>query len=303
MGDQQRAWPAAMLRPTVLARLMAAVIFSGTVSCASQAPLHVTSLAPDDAVSVSAAPCGDNQPGRYEAELFTAGSPTTTEFSSGLRADIYQPQDDPASCRVGVVWVHGGGFTEGTRNGAAEREWGATLASRGYVVASIDYRLGGGEQFGLEQATTSDRIAVVANAITDAQTAVRWMRETASNLLVDPARVAIGGTSAGAMTAAGAALAAVAGAEVCTVVAVAGAVDPSWVHPNPVSILFVHGDADNLVSYRSAQTAASLLTSQGGRAEVHTITGAGHEITGVPTAEVELAAATWFLEHAAVSCG
>ena len=53
----------------------------------------------------------------------------------------------------GVISVHGGGFTQATRNGPAEQAWGAALAGRGFVLVAIDYRLGSGEPFGLDQAT------------------------------------------------------------------------------------------------------------------------------------------------------
>src|SRR4051794_27835402 len=131
---------------------------------------------------------------------------TTVSYASGLQADVYAPAGDPQTCKVGVVWVHGGGFTEATRNGEAEREWGSALARRGFVLASIDYRLGSGSPFALDSATDPYRNAVVENAIADAQTAVHWLRNSASEWGVDPSHVAIGGTSAGAMTALGAAL-------------------------------------------------------------------------------------------------
>ena len=77
-------------------------------------------------------------------------------------------------------------------------------------MLSIDYRLGEGEQFGVADAGDPGRLVAVAAAVADAQRAVRWLRESAASLHVDPLRIALGGTSAGAMTALGAALTATA---------------------------------------------------------------------------------------------
>jgi len=273
------------------------------VACSAAGPAQTTVSTGRLASAPPPSACGDNQPGRYEAAGFRPRPVTTAGYRHGLLADVYQPADDPAKCRVGVVWVHGGGFTRGSRDGDAEHAWGAALASRGYVLVSIDYRLAAGEPFGLDQATGQDREAGVAHAIADAQTALRWVRSSAAELGVDPDRVAIGGTSAGAMTAAGAALTAPADERVCTFVSVAGDIEPGWVGAAPATALFIHGDADDVVPYQSSVSAVDLLNGAGGRAELVTMAGAGHEITGVPTPDMVTAAARWLREHAADGCG
>lgn len=254
--------------------------------------------------TVATGPCGDDQAGRYVDESFQVQPIRSVSFADGLEADIYSPADDPATCRAAIVWVHGGGFTEGTRDGAAEGAWGEALASRGYTLMSIDYHLGGGEQFGVDGADDPERAAVVATAIADAQGAVRWLRESAGGLGVDPARVAIGGTSAGAMTALGAALTAPTEAErVCTAVSVSGAIRSEWVGSDATSALFVHGGADESVPFESAVAAVAAINAAGASAELVPIEGAGHEITGVPPSDVVAAVVDWLLAHAAVSCG
>lgn len=241
--------------------------------------------------------CTTAQPGRYTSELFEAAPVTTVDYAPGLQADIYAPADDPATCKVGVVWVHGGGFTRATRNGDAEREWGTALARRGFVLVSIDYRLGNGDPFALDSATDPDRNAVVENAIADAQTAVDRVRTSGTDWGVDPARVAIGGTSAGAMTALGAAL--TAADPPCAVIAVSGDLRPEWVAGQPVPVLFIHGNADDVVPYSASVDGVAVLESAGGTAELVTIDGAGHELTGPPRPGMVDAAAGWLAE----SCG
>jgi acetyl esterase/lipase len=227
---------------------------------------------------------------------------TTVPFAGELLADIYQPSGDPAKCRVGVVWVHGGGFTQAARNGPAEQAWGTALAARGYVLVSVDYRLGSGEPFGLDQATDPVRIAIVNNAIADAITAITWLRAASPQWGVDPNRIVIGGTSAGAMTALGAAMTSPAADRPCAVVSVSGDLDPAWVGSNPVPALLIHGDSDMLVPYQSSVDAVQRLTDAGGQAQLVTVNGAGHEITGVPTPDMIDVVARWLRESVATGC-
>src|SRR6188768_2166392 len=85
-----------------------------------------------------------------------------------LRLDLYRPKQapqDPAGFPL-VVYIHGGGWQSGhTRHAGAFANWPAVLASlaaRGYVVASVEYRLSGEARF--------------PAAIQDVKTAVRWLR-------------------------------------------------------------------------------------------------------------------------------
>lgn len=274
------------------------------VACAGGAELAPTtsSILAATFPALSAGPCGDDQPGRYVDESFDVAAVETVQYSGELRADVYRPANDGATCRVGVVWVHGGGFTQAARDSPAERVWGAALARRGYVAASIDYRLGTGEPFGLDDVTTPQRQAVVADAVVDAQAAVDWLRSSAADLGVDPERIAIGGTSAGAMTALGAGLTAPTAQMPCGIVAISGDLDPNWIVDAPPSVLFVHGDADRLVPYQSAVDGARLVEQAGGQAELVTVTGAGHEITGEPNVELVGIVARWLREDVATGC-
>lgn len=305
------------LRPNLLGAtaFVAAFGVATTILAACSTPPGPTSPAP--AVASGAAPtstpdvtsalppsaCHDDQPGRYVAEIFSPATVSTVEYTAGLKADVYEPADDPATCRVAVVWVHGGGFTQFDRTGPAEHAWGAALAARGYVAVQIDYRLGEGGGFILETANDPSRTAVVDNAIDDAQTALDWVRKSDADLAIDPHRVAIGGTSAGAMTAAGAALTARGDARPCTLVSISGAIKDEWVGADPVSGLFVHGDEDDVVPYESSVSAVDEINHAGGVATLVTINGAGHELTGVPQPEVVTATVGWLREHAAARCG
>jgi dipeptidyl aminopeptidase/acylaminoacyl peptidase len=253
--------------------------------------------------TLAAGHCGDDQAGRYSQPTFTSHTAETVTFAEGLDADVYAPSDDPATCRAAIVWVHGGGFTGGTRNGPAEQAWGESLAGLGYAVMFIDYHVGSGEQFGLDQADDPVRGAVIRGAIDDVHTAVRWFRESAANFAVDPDRIALAGTSAGAMAVLGAGLTAAGTEQVCTMVSVSGALLSEWVGGESPSALLVHGGADEVVPFESSVAAQTAISTTGAVAELVPIEGVGHEITGVPPDQVVAAVSDWLFEHLAATCG
>lgn len=109
-----------------------------------------------------------------------------------LKLDVYYPKTDLFKNRPCVMLIHGGAFYIGSKESAAERELATTLAKRGYVVASIDYRLG----FKLLPA---DIELSAYKAIQDAHAALRFLAHNASGLGIDPNQIYVGGTSAGAM--------------------------------------------------------------------------------------------------------
>lgn len=108
-----------------------------------------------------------------------------------LLADFYAPAT-AASVPV-VIAAHGGAWKLGARD--YYQYWGPWLASRGYALLSIDYRLVAGER---------NRYPA---AVQDMGAAVRFVRGNAAGLGIDPARIALMGDSAGAHLAAFIALA------------------------------------------------------------------------------------------------
>ena len=111
-----------------------------------------------------------------------------------LRLDLYRPRNTGGATRglPLVIYVHGGGWQSGhTRHAGAFANWPgalALLASKGYVVASIEYRLSGEARF--------------PAAIHDVKTSIRWLRSKSAQFGIDPTRVIIWGGSAGGQLAA-----------------------------------------------------------------------------------------------------
>ncbi|MDJ1114258.1 alpha/beta hydrolase fold domain-containing protein [Microbacterium dauci] len=105
----------------------------------------------------------------------------------------------------GLLWLHGGGFAGGDLDMPEADHVARTLASAGITVCSVDYRLAP-LPAGSPAPETSRVRAHYPAASDDALTAWEWMLTESATLGVDPARLAIGGASAGGNIAAGATL-------------------------------------------------------------------------------------------------
>jgi acetyl esterase/lipase len=114
-----------------------------------------------------------------------------------LLLDMYQPTGDTVQQRPAIVWVHGGGFSSGDKTSGELVDEANVFSKEGYVNVSINYRL---ESPGCS-GTFSNCIPAAQEAWEDAQTAVRYLRDNAAALGIDPTRIAIGGSSAGGITA------------------------------------------------------------------------------------------------------
>ena len=144
---------------------------------------------------------------RYRDDVFSAVTKTSsivygqalsqTGVDTTLYADLYQPTGDTTTLRPLVIFVHGGTFRSGSRTSAELVDQATVLGKKGWVSASISYRL-------TAQGCTVINAACVEaiiDATEDAQAAVRFFRANAADYGIDPTRIAIAGSSAGAITA------------------------------------------------------------------------------------------------------
>lgn len=110
-----------------------------------------------------------------------------------LTLDIYlPPATDEVVDRPLIIWAHGGSFLGGTK---ADRDivfFCNEYAKRGFVCASINYRIGYELPIDSIRATRT-----VFRALQDGRAAVRYMRSRAGEFNIDKSRVYFGGTSAG----------------------------------------------------------------------------------------------------------
>ncbi len=130
--------------------------------------------------------------------LVPCGASTTEQYSSheGVPVelnslDVYRPAadvDGDCSGRPAVVWIHGGGWTEGDKSDHISDKV-RLFTGAGYVLVSINYRL--------TNPTISPAEPHHPVHDQDAADAVAWLVEHADALGVDTDRIAVLGHSAG----------------------------------------------------------------------------------------------------------
>jgi acetyl esterase/lipase len=235
-----------------------------------------------------------------------------------LRLWVADPHNGVTN-RPAILWVHGGGFATGVdamfglANGV-----GRAYAQRGYVGFSVEYRIdttviGTGashpslcqwvqdhpdptSQLWLARRAECQRNILVAQD--DVLAAVRWVRAHAAQYGVDPNKVAVGGFSAGAVTASNTAYQwddvgtvtyfsgddrspeksrpqAAFGASGCTYSGNGGA--PTTIDAGDAPVSFIHSELDPAVPYSCAATTVLTARSKGLVAELTSYCGqAGH---------------------------
>jgi acetyl esterase/lipase len=107
-----------------------------------------------------------------------------------LKLDLARPQGDgpfPA-----IVFIHGGGWSEGNRQGYRGQIQGA--ARRGYVAVTISYRL---FKYDRAKKDTATATPIFPAQIHDAKAAIRWVRANAQKYHINPDRIGVTGGSAG----------------------------------------------------------------------------------------------------------
>ena len=116
-----------------------------------------------------------------------------------LYLDFYTPVKvhDSTIC---VVYVFGGGFIGGHRDGDFEKGYFKQLVDEGFQVAAIDYRLGlkGAKNLGVFN--TEPLKLAIDMATEDAISAIAYLLEHAAELKVNKDRIIMVGSSAGAIT-------------------------------------------------------------------------------------------------------
>ena len=102
------------------------------------------------------------------------------------KLDVYIPRGEWKNNRPAVLFIHGGGFKGGDKAEYRSASVCADLARAGYVAVSCNYIL-----------STKENPGAWPQNIADCREAVRWMRKNATDLGIDPQRIAVAGGSAG----------------------------------------------------------------------------------------------------------
>jgi hypothetical protein len=146
--------------------------------------------------------------GRYHDKIFSEGV-TTVQYGRAMQydstyvnlmVDVYQPSGDNFAHRPLLIFAFGGSFTSGVRQSPDLVYLCTEFAERGYVCASIDYRLGVPS---CNECDTNEFLALM-RGVQDMKAAVRYFykdAQTANQFRIDTDQIFIGGVSAGAFIA------------------------------------------------------------------------------------------------------
>lgn len=194
-----------------------------------------------------------------------------------LLLDIISPSGDTEKNRPAIVWVHGGGFFTGSKDGGIERDFAIEFAKKGYVALSINYRL--------RENPSTDWEGTIQDATTDLANAVNWLVDNADTYGVNKDHIALAGYSAGGSTI----------VSLCygnwetvkwkedsifAAVSLAGGESWSGVPPkdSPPAFL-IHGTADSAVAFSQTESLAQKLKKAGIEHTLYPLTDASHDIT------------------------
>jgi acetyl esterase/lipase len=97
-----------------------------------------------------------------------------------LLMDVFIPKHRNWTPTPAVLWIHGGGWERGDKNGNSGAQM---LANDGFVTASLFYRLSGDSPFPAD--------------VEDCKCAIRFLRANAPKYGIDPDRIGVAGASAG----------------------------------------------------------------------------------------------------------
>lgn len=259
--------------------------------------------------------------------VFEAGVEYANPDGQHLKLDLARPKQGDGPFPA-VLCIHGGGFRAGSREGYDGLC--IRLAERGYVAATVTYRLAPKYRF--------------PAAVHDVKAAVRWLRAHAGEYHIDPDRIGVTGGSAGGHLAQ---FLAVTGdvrrfegdggnpgvsSRVACVVNVYGpsdftqsygkSVDAAevlplwlggnleqareihivasplyWVTPDAVPTLCIHGTADKYVAHEQSVQLVDRLRAAGVEAELLTLPGAGHGFRGDEAKQADTALFEFFHHH------
>jgi len=111
-----------------------------------------------------------------------------------LMQDIYTGTGDTVKNRPLIIFIHGGGFKDGDKISSFGTLLCGGFAKRGYVVASINYRLG-------TTNTLETDYEAMLRAVQDGKAAVRFFRRYSALYGIDTSQIFVTGSSAGSITA------------------------------------------------------------------------------------------------------
>ena len=214
------------------------------------------------------------------------------DASSDRILDVYLPHNQNNSKLPIFIFIHGGGFRNGDKGVAAIQQLCSKIASKGFAVLSMNYRLtlkyktyvGSGSvnmSKGLQPTRKFNEGAIIAlnNATEDTEIALKWIKKNAKRYNFATHSVAIGGSSAGAMTALN--LAYISKSKILPINAVVdmwgGMANAELIKKSSPPVLIYHGDNDKVVHVDYAYALKKQMDKIGcGKSVLCIMEGQGH---------------------------
>ncbi|WP_343486698.1 alpha/beta hydrolase [Allomuricauda sp. d1] len=135
---------------------------------------------------------------RYVDSLFADVGIQTFNYSDTLQLDVYSPKNDKITDRPLLLLVHGGGFAIGKRDNPLEKKFSTTLAKKGYVTASMSYRLTRkGKSFSCD-CPADEKLETFKLVTEDVLNATNYLIKNATSIKFNPDKIILVGSSAGA---------------------------------------------------------------------------------------------------------
>jgi acetyl esterase/lipase len=211
-----------------------------------------------------------------------------------LRLDLYEPAGDNNAARPAVLWAFPSGFTEGSKTDPRIVFYAREFAKRGWVSASIDYRI---RPPGTPGSPTRDDLIFqslagqeppsMRDAQHDMQAAVRWFRANARRLRIDSRRIVAGGVSSGGNVALEASFnpndpgnSGTPGfpSNLAAAIVVSAGSDFRRIEPGAPPIDMFHGTNDQTAPYFAAVLTCGATIALGNACELTTYPGGGHTL-------------------------
>jgi acetyl esterase/lipase len=182
--------PGSVTRARKVLRRLVAALLAVLVGAVAALALYYLSVQPGAALMASVfrrnqlvkPPAGF---GLIERTVTERRVPVAVPGAPTAHLDIYTPDGTGGRPRPVILWVHGGGFVAGSA--AVVGDYAILLAHAGYTVASLDYSLAPGVHY--------------PAPVRQGNAALAYLRSNAGRFGGDPARIVLGGDSAGAQIA------------------------------------------------------------------------------------------------------
>jgi acetyl esterase/lipase len=213
-----------------------------------------------------------------ENDLEFASYINSKGLSESLRLDLYQLKTCETNKRPVIIFVHGGGFSQGDKQQELYKKMAATFSGNGYVALSVNYTL--------MDPNTSYHRGVLDRDIDQILKVVRWLKNNKIKYKVDMSKVLLCGDSAGGGIVVNTSLNCKESFRFAGCIDLWGGMpgEKRWespIYPYEISdcvppLCIIHGSKDKVVPYKTSRKLASQLKAAKKYYELHSLKGAGH---------------------------